>query len=307
MDRKVKAEISCSTQSIRTKEARSGKVVTLPFLILLFLQISCQQNDKQKNVIARVLDEELTAEEVGGIVPRNISKLDSSDFANRYIKSWVKKQLFFESAKSNLSYDKAEVERKLLDYKYALIVFEYQKKYLNEKLDTLIEEEEIEKYYAKNLDNFELKQNIVKAMYVKAPLKAPKLDRLKKWMQADNKNYKALKSYCYRFANHYVLEDTIWNNFDELIVNSPFSNIPDKVQFLKRTKFAEIIEGDFMYFLNIRDYKITDQNSPLEFVRPQIVNIILNKRKVELIQELEKEIYNKAIKSKSFEIYSENN
>lgn len=256
--------------------------------------------------MAKVFEEELSAREIQGIVPENTSAEDSVDFVNRYIKSWVTKHLLLKNAESNSDYNKDEVERKVLDYKYALIVFEYQKKYVEEHLDTIVSEKEIEEYYKANIDNFGLKQSIVKGMFVKAPIRAPKLDNFRALLKVENKNYKAIRTYCYRFAQNYVLEDSIWNYFDDLIGNSPFNNIPDKVQFLKKTKFAEISDENFHYFLYINNYKIIDENSPLEFVKPQIVNRILNKRKVDLIQKLERDIYNKALKNKDFEILTNN-
>ena len=52
------------------------------------------------------------------------------------------------------------------------------------------------------------------------------------------------------------------------------------------------------------EYRISDNVSPLEFVRDEIINIILNKRKVELAKKLEDEVYNHALDRKEFEILS---
>ena len=74
----------------------------------------------------------------------------------------------------------------------------------------------------------------------------------------------------------------------------------------EKTKFAELSDSVNTYFLKIEDYKIEDQNSPYEFVVPQIKNIITNKRKVTQIQKLERDIYNKALKNNDIEIFTEN-
>ena len=280
------------------------------FFSLMLLFVSCnffKAREHEEKVLARAYDKTLTIEEVAEIIPKNTSKTDSLDILNRYINSWVSKQLMLRNAEANLDYNEVEVERKILDYRYALLVYEYEKQYLSQHLDTVITSEEIEAYYKKNIDNFELKQNIIKGMFVKTPLQAPKLSKLKSLMQAKKKDYKAIRSFCYRFANNYVLADTMWNGFEEMMVNTPYSNIPDKVQFLKKTKFAETTDSTHAYFLSINDYKIVDQSSPFEFAKDQIVNIILNKRKLELVKKLEKEIYKKAQKNKDFEIYIENN
>jgi predicted house-cleaning noncanonical NTP pyrophosphatase (MazG superfamily) len=53
----------------------------------------------------------------------------------------------------------------------------------------------------------------------------------------------------------------------------------------------------------VAKYRISDNISPLEFVRDDIRNIILNKRKVELAKRLEDEVYNKAVSEKEFEVF----
>ena len=51
--------------------------------------------------------------------------------------------------------------------------------------------------------------------------------------------------------------------------------------------------------------KVLPKNSatPLEFLRPTIKQIIINNRKLKLINTLEKEITNDAIKDNKYEIY----
>ena len=58
-----------------------------------------------------------------------------------------------------------------------------------------------------------------------------------------------------------------------------------------------------LYFLKVNNYRISDNVSPLDFVRNEIKNIILNKRKVQLARELEDEVYESAVSGEKFEIY----
>ena len=60
-----------------------------------------------------------------------------------------------------------------------------------------------------------------------------------------------------------------------------------------------------LYFLRIKEYKISDQISPLEFVRNDIKQIILNKRKVAIANQLEEEVFEKAKSSNKYEIYNQ--
>ena len=118
-----------------------------------------------------------------------------------------------------------------------------------------------------------------------------------------SKKIEDLKSYCFSYATNYSLEDSIWINFDEIIRNTPLAEIPNRVQFLRTRKFVESSDNTSRYFLKIDEYKKTDDIAPLEIVKDQIINIIINKRKVELAGNLEKEVYDKAIETNAFEIY----
>ena len=93
--------------------------------------------------------------------------------------------------------------------------------------------------------------------------------------------------------------------FDKLVVGSPLAEIPNKIQFLRSYPYYETNDAGYLYFLKIDAYKISDNVSPLEFVREEIKNIILNKRKVELVRKLEDQVYENAVKQKEFEIFSQ--
>ena len=262
--------------------------------------------EEKTKALARVYDTQLYEDDVRGIVPANVSSQDSADIISRYIKGWIKKQLLINEAASRIDFDEAELQRKILDYRYALMVYEFEKQYVNEELNKEVLEEEVLTYYKENIANFELKQNIIRGLYIKVPKEAPKIERLKRLIRSDKDKDKAeLKSYCFRFATSYSLEDSLWVNFDEVIRNTPLISIPNKVQFLKENKYIETEDADFLYLIRVYDFKISDQTSPLEFVRDEIKDIIINKRKLELSRQLEEKIYNEAKENNDFEVYSE--
>lgn len=256
--------------------------------------------------VARVNDKFLFAHDLADIVPSGTASEDSSRLVKRYVNSWIRKQLLIDEAARSIEFDQQELERKILDYRYALMVYEYEKFYVNSALQKEVTEEEVAAYYEANKDNFELKQNIVKGIYVKVPKEAPRLNKLREFIALkEEDDREKLKSYSYRFASDFMLDNAVWVNFDELLMNTPLMSIPNKVQWLKANKYVETSDERYLYFLKIEDYKISNELSPLEFVRDQIETIIINKRKTELAARLEKEIYEKAQKSESFEIYEE--
>lgn len=255
--------------------------------------------------VARVGNSYLYQDELIGIAPTNVSGDDSVARVTAYVNSWIRKQLVINEAMKNIDINELEVERKVLDYRYSLIGYEYQNYYIRQNLNDSVSDQEIEAYYKERLDNFILKQNIIKGVYIKVPKSAPRTKKVKDLMFSNKaKDEEELRSYCISFSAAYHLGDSSWIEFDKLVVNSPLAEIPNKVQFLRSYNYYETTDNDFLYFLKIDAYKISDNVSPLEFVKQDIKNIILNKRKVELARKLEDDVYENAAKRKDFEVFS---
>ncbi len=261
--------------------------------------------DNSRRAVARVNDTFLYLDELEGIVSSNVPKEDSVARLTAYVNSWIRKQLLINEALKRIDINEAEVERKILDYRYSLIGYQFQKLYVQQNMTDSVSSAEIEEYYRSNLDNFVLKQNIIRGAYIKVPQSAPRTNRIKDLILSNKEKDKDdLKSYCISFSTAYHLSDSSWIEFDKLVVNSPLAEIPNKIQFLKSYPYYETNDAAFLYFLKIDAYKISDNVSPLEFVKEDIKNIIINKRKVELARKLEEEVYEKAAEKRDFEIFN---
>ncbi|HNP17385.1 MAG TPA: peptidylprolyl isomerase [Fulvivirga sp.] len=254
--------------------------------------------------IARVGDQYLYPHDLEGISTVGMSIEDSTERTMRFVNNWIKKQLLIKEASTKIEFDEADIERKVLDYRYSLMGYEYQSYFINQNLNVDVSDEEIELYYKDNIDNFLLKQNIIRGKYIKIPIGAPKINKVKTLINSTNKeSMEELKTYALSFAATYQLNDSVWMVFDDVIKNSPLAEIPNKIQFLQQNRYIETADAQFQYFLKIDEYRISDNISPLEFVKEVIKNIIINKRKVQLAQQLEDDVYKRATKNKEFEIY----
>jgi hypothetical protein len=258
----------------------------------------------KRQPVARVNATYLYYDDLEGIVTPGTTQEDSVTWVEAYINNWIRKQLLIQEATRKIDINEAAVERKILDYRFSLIAYEYQSYFVKKNLDTVILNQEIEAYYKENLDNFILKQNIVQAAFLKVPKTAPRTNKVKELMYSKKaKDFNELKSYCLSFSTAYHLADSTWMVFDELVKNSPLAEIPNKIQFLKATPYYETSDDSYLYFLKVAKYRISDNISPLEFVKDDIRNIILNKRKVDLAKKLEDDVFNNAVREKEFEVY----
>ncbi|MES2394965.1 MAG: peptidyl-prolyl cis-trans isomerase [Bacteroidota bacterium] len=278
----------------------------LPYILGLLLIVSCtskKDKDGNREVIARANNAFLYKDNIQDIIPIGTSSKDSLERLTKYIDSWVREALVIQKAEDNLTEEQKNVEKQLQDYRNSLITYTYEKELVKQKLDTTIGNQEIEEYYNNNRNNFELKDNIIKVVYVKVNKKAPGINKLQKWYKSDvPKDKELLAGYCHQFAENFYLDENSWLLFDDLLKEIPIQTY-NKELFLQNNRFVEVTDSTNSYFLNIKGFKIRNSLSPLSFERENIKNIILNKRKLQLITKMKEDIYNDAANNKKIEIY----
>lgn len=282
--------------------------------ILAITLFSCKyfktdENTDKRKPIAKVKDLILYDTDLEGILPSDIKGEDSINFIKRYAELWVRKELLFSraitylSTKENVTIED-EIEGKVKEYKYSLFTYEFEKQLVQQKLDTNISEVEVLAYYNANPSNFSLKQNIVRCKYLKIPIDAPKIEKPKNWIKSEReKDLKELNSYAMQYASEYNLEIDKWIDFDLIVAGSPLRDLPNRTEFVSKNKYFESNDESHIYLFYFLEYKISNQVSPLEFVKNRVKDIILNQRKRKLIQEIEQSIYDKAKEENEFKIY----
>ena len=281
---------------------------SLCLLLFLGFFLSCDYlNKKQEPTsgpIARVGDNYLYGENIAQDMPLGLSFSDSSRLVDKYVDDWVKKQLLIIKANEELSINAINIDRKVEDYRYTLIMHEFEKIYIGSHLNTQVTQEEIESYYHERSENFLLKQNIVQCIFAKIPSSAPDISQIRRNIRNfPNTEIEDIKNYCYQFADLSFLDDSVWIGLDELVINTPLASLQNKTQFLEKTVYSETRDESYIYLFRIVEYKISDQVAPLEYVKEDIENIIINKRKLALKKELHETIYEEALKTKKFEVY----
>jgi hypothetical protein len=276
------------------------------YVFVLFLWFACDSKpaeDQTRKTIARANTSYLYEDDVKDLVPFGTDKKDSIELIKKYIDNWIHETLVIQKAESNLTEDKKNVEKQLQDYRNSLITFAYEKELVSQKLDTLITETEIEEYYNNNKANFELKDNIIKVIYVKVNKTAPDMKKLQNWYKSeDPKDKELLTSYCHQFAANYYLDDSSWLFFDDLLKEIPIQTY-NKELFLQNNRLVEVNDSLYNYFVNIKGFKIRNSLSPISFEKENIKNIILNKRKLQLITKMKEDVYNDAVNQNKIEIY----
>jgi len=274
-------------------------------MFLLLLSTGCIKSLKDDNskLLAKVHNNYLFASEIENIIPDNISPRDSITFVRSFVKDWVKTNVLLHQAQQNLTESQLDFGKQLEDYRNSLIIYRYETKLINQNLDTVVTDNDIEEYYNSHLSNFELKENITRAVYVIIENdSATEMQYDYIFSLNDSLLFDSLQYYSPLTSITSYLDTTKWVSFISIQQVIPVETY-NRELFLKNNRFIKINATHFVYFLKFIDYKIKDDISPLDFKRNDIYNIIISRRKIKLAKEVRNNIYELALKNNEFEIY----
>ena len=277
----------------------------LACIILLFFSLSCQKFESRntEKPLARVGQTYLYPSDVMGIFPVKLSQNDSLLILNNFIDKWIKKQLLVQKAELNLSEEQKDVHNQIEEYRSSLLIFKYEQSLILQKLDTVITQVEIEEYYNENPSNFILDRNLVKALFIKLPRNAPNVETFRQLYSSEKEeDIQQLENYCYQYASKYDFFNDAWVNFTYIQ-----SELPQTVwapeRSLRWTRKIEQRDSIYNYFVYVRDRRLEGETAPIDYVTDNIKSIILNKRKVCFITEMENDIYNDGMSKGEFTIF----
>jgi hypothetical protein len=275
-------------------------------LALLFLAAACDyfKQEDPRVPIARVNDSFLYEEDVADLVSDATSKEDSALRVNSFVTRWATQQLLIDQAKINLSDKELDAYNKLVkQYQTDLYTEAYKSNIVSRQLDSTITEEEMVHYYEDNKENFRLNEQLLKVRYIKVSENFANLNEVKEMFRRFDKKDKAeLNNRSIKFIS-YNLNDSIWVKKESLYKNVPVIKGSEN-QVLKKSNFTQLQDSLGVYLVKIEDVLNRNETAPMSYVAPTIQQIILNRRKLELIKKLEKDITKDAIKDKKFETFT---
>ncbi len=275
----------------------------LSFVIFLAPACSLWEDKKNEKPVARVFEYYLYPSDLDDIIPLGTSPQDSVQMAKRYIDTWVKGQLMQRRAEQSFTEEQMDFDRQIEEYHRSLLIYNYKQLLVVQKLDTLIPQSELESYYQENSSNFLLNEDVIQGTFVKVPLSAPRMNEVRSWSWNNREeDLDQLEKYCLSYAEKFSNFNDTWIYFSTIKEQLPFQ-IPDPSRYLRNRNNAENSDSQYRYFLHITDHLTVGDAAPLDFVAEDISNIILNKRKFELIQDLENRVYSDGVSRNQFEIY----
>jgi len=278
----------------------------LAAILILYAVCSCNNTEKKSKRIPVAMAGKVTLyyDEIPDQIKDALTPDDSAATIQNYINKWARRELMFQKAESNLSPDiQNEIENHLGETRVNLVIHEYQRMMMLQKMDTIITREELENYYRNNSNSFMLTSNIVKALFIKLPVETPGIYKIKTLSRSDKqKDFQELESLCFQFAEKFDDFNEEWITMDRLSLelNEEISN---QENFLRRSDYYESSDSVSVYLVTINDYRLRGMLAPFEYVADDIKRIIWNNRRLKFIQDLEAGIYNEALQVNDFKIY----
>ena len=271
---------------------------------MLFGLVGCRYFKKSEPSglpVARVFDKYLYSSDLKGVVSPGTSSEDSAEVVKNYINNWIRQELLVHHAETNLPDEQKDFTNELEAYRRSLIIYKFETEYIKQKFDTVIPETDIQKFYNENKDNFKLKDNICKAVWAQFPISFPKAS-LNKISKLFNKgSISKLEEACSGKATNYDVSDTAWISFNDLTAHVPIKT-DNPEGYLKAHTFTELRDSTNIYLVRFTNIQNREGVSPLAFERENIRSLLLNKRRLSVLDKLEKDLFDKATKDKDFEI-----
>jgi hypothetical protein len=270
------------------------------YIIVFIGLIGCKQDAIDENAVARVNDQYLLKTDLDMAMPSGLDSKDSLLYRNNYIKIWATKELLLEKARINVEDDNGEIEELIRDYRMELLIDRYKKALLQQELDTVITEVDIIDYYEANKNVYRLNEVLVQLKYIHFNKDMNDKKNLVKLFKSESPDdLEELIAREFEFYS-FSFNDSIWVSYRD--VEKKLTFLKDEKN-IKKNQYIQKEDSLGVYLLAVSDLRRRNEVAPLNYIIPTIKQMILHKRKLELMNEIEKTIMVDAINNKQFEQY----
>lgn len=266
---------------------------------------SCQPVDTSKEndrLLAKVHNKTLYISEMDGMFPEGTSSKDSNIIINAYLERWIRDMLVLNEAERNIPSD-LNIDKLVRDYRASLISHNYEKILIEEKLDSNVTKDELEAFYEKNKEQYQLETPIVRCYFIKIKLPVPNAVELRRLWNSDSPaDFEALVNYGNRYAEAHLLEDSVWYKVEDIASNLPTGsltagNVAAKKDFSQR-------DGEYQYYFKVFELKNRKDIAPLSYIEGQARKFILHQRKIKLLEDIRDQMYEVELRKNNITVYT---
>ena len=278
------------------------RLFSLCFLLIFGCDLTLKPSGQ--NSIARVNSSFLSFDDIDAALFEGLSQQDSLIQIQNVIYNWATEQLLQDGARINLeAAQQSEFEILVQQYKSDLYTSAYLEALVKQNLDTIITNQELEEVYNQNKELFVLKEDLVKLRYINHDKNLPNSNDIKRRFRRYNAEDRTVLDTISLQFNSFFLNDSVWIKSSQVVSKiKPLKKGFNKV-LLKKINFIQLKDSLGLYLMEVKDLLEIGSQAPMAYALPTLKQIIINKRKLKLVNQLKSEIVDDAIKNKKFEIY----
>lgn len=281
----------------------------LIILVVLVIFLSCnnspKQNKSSQEPLARVGDNYLYPDDLTNLGLVNVTPEDSAQIVKAYIDSWIRNETFVQYASKNLDpIQIQDIDQKVANYRQSLLSYNYETQIIQSEVDTIVTNDEINAYYQSHQKDFVVNEPIYRFIGFKRDQSVANTFHIKKLITdflSDN-NDAQLREYCTYNTIYCHLNIDQWVTEKQFLEDFQVSQ-DENFTFYSSTGSLNTVEtGKYYYIYQIIE-KIDSGFYPIDFVRNDIIQIIIREREKVLVDQIHQEIFSKAMKKNEIEIY----
>lgn len=272
---------------------------------MTFMLVGCNHSTdhKGKTPVVEVNGQYLYEEDLRSVIPVNLSKTDSIQFAKQYVEEWVEDVLFTNVAKKNIAADE-KINQLVETYRRSLIQHAYQEELVRQKLENTIGDEEIESYYNAHKELFRLESPLIKGLFIKVPLHAIDINLVRRWYRQKSQDaIDNLEKYSVGNAVVYEYFYDQWKSVEEEMGKLPSSSWKNDLNYMNVNRNIEVQDTAYYYFLHVEDYLAKGEAQPLDFAKDEIKDFLMNLKRVDFINQIKKELVDDATEKHEIKYY----
>lgn len=260
-----------------------------------------------KTPLVQVGDNFLYKEDVTLAIPPGVSKKDSADIADKFIRNWIDDMLLFVKAEGNIP-DDAKIDELVKSYRMQLITHTYLEQIVSQEVEGNISDSEIEEFYNKNKNIFLVSEPYVKGLFIKVPKTASGISKVKQWYKDKSEvSIDRLEKYGLRNAVDYEYFYDRWRPLNEILLRLPLKEGEKEKIFMQKDKNLEVSDSAFYYFLHMEEFLKEGEILPLEYAGKEVKEMIMNTKRVEFISKMKNDLYNEASENNDIKYFNSSN
>ncbi len=275
-------------------------------LLLLSGPMSCGRKSDmahEDRILAKVYNKELRLSALEGMFPEGTTKGDSALIINAFVQRWIRETLMLSEAERSLPKD-MNLDKLVRDYRASLIKNNYEQVLVEQLLDSLIAEEELNNFYERNKDQYQLETSILRCFFIKLPRNVSGLDSLGRWWGLANERTLArMEKFCQENAVAFNLKPGTWHRIDDIAAELPSGTLTTENVGARR-EFT-LGDGSYIYYFRLLEIKNSREIAPLEFIEDQARKYILHQRKIKLLEQKREDLYQLALRKKDIQFFTD--